>query len=138
MPADTGPIGGDLSHEFIILAETGESKIYTDKNIFNIDIEKYNFDNNSLEKMLKDYSSVYAATDDKFEKSEFDKKVDKKNQVTTKRIEWDTFFILRQILETLIFVDNQKGKKTSVKMGSYGIGVSRLVGAIIEAKYERC
>ena len=139
MPADTGPIGGDLSHEFIILAETGESKIYTDKNIFNIDIEKYNFDNNSLEKMLKDYSSVYAATDDKFEKSEFDKKVDKKNQVTTKGIEVGHIFYFGDKYSKPLncFVDNQKGKKTSVKMGSYGIGVSRLVGAIIEAKYEK-
>ena len=42
MAADTGPIGGDLSHEFIILAETGESKIYTDKNIFKIDLDNYN------------------------------------------------------------------------------------------------
>ena len=117
MPADTGPIGGDLSHEFIILAETGESKIYTDKNIFNIDIEKYNFDNSSLEKMLNDYSSVYAATDDKFEKSEFDKKVDKKNQVTTKGIEVGHIFYFGDKYSKPLncFVDNQKGKKHQLK-----------------------
>ena len=52
MAADTGPIGGDLSHEFIILADTGESKIYADKNILNINIENYNFKNSSLKKMI--------------------------------------------------------------------------------------
>ena len=57
MAADTGPIGGDLSHEFIILAETGESKIYTDKSIFEIDLNNYSFNNSTLEKMVKDYSS---------------------------------------------------------------------------------
>ena len=87
MAADTGPIGGDLSHEFIILAETGESKIYADNNIFKIDIDKYKFDNKSLEKMINDYSSVYAVTDDKFKKEEFDKKVEKQNQIVTKGIE---------------------------------------------------
>ena len=87
MAADTGPIGGDLSHEFIILAETGESKIYADNNIFKIDIDNYKFDNKSLEKMINDYSSVYAVTDDKFKKEEFDKKVEKQNQIVTKGIE---------------------------------------------------
>ncbi len=139
MAADTGPIGGDLSHEFIILADTGESKIYTDKNIFNIDINDYNFDNKSLQKMLKDYSSVYAATDDKFNKSEFDKKVSKQNQMITKGIEVGHIFYFGDKYSKPLncFVDNQAGKKNSVKMGSYGIGVSRLVGAVIEAKYEK-
>ena len=139
MAADTGPIGGDLSHEFIILAETGESKIYTDKNIFNIDIDSYDFVDDSLEKMLKDFSSVYAATDDKFEKSEFDKRVKKQNQMITKGIEVGHIFYFGDKYSKPLncFVDNQEGKKNSVKMGSYGIGVSRLVGAIIEAKYDK-
>ena len=51
MTADTGPIGGDLSHEFIILAETGESKIYADKKIFNVDLNKFKFNDDSLESM---------------------------------------------------------------------------------------
>ena len=53
MAADTGPIGGDLSHEFIILAETGESKIYADKKIFNIELKKINLTNSSLKKCEK-------------------------------------------------------------------------------------
>ena len=59
MTADTGPIGGDLSHEFIILADTGESQIYADKKILNIDLNKYNFPKN-LQKMRKEFSSIYA------------------------------------------------------------------------------
>ena len=139
MAADTGPIGGDLSHEFIILAETGESKIYTDKNIFKIDLKNYNFNNSSLEKMIKDYSSVYAVTDDKFKKTEFDKKVEKQNQMITKGIEVGHIFYFGDKYSKPLncFVDSQDGKKNAVKMGSYGIGVSRLVGAIIEAKYNK-
>ena len=77
MAADTGPIGGDLSHEFIILAETGESNVYADKNIFEINPEKYIFNSTSLEKMRKDFTSFYAATDEKFKQDIFDKKVKK-------------------------------------------------------------
>ena len=68
MAADTGPIGGELSHEFIILAETGESDIYADKNIFEIDPDKYEFNNLSLEKMREDFTKFYAVTDEKFKK----------------------------------------------------------------------
>jgi len=139
MAADTGPIGGDLSHEFVIIAETGESKIYTDKSIFKIDLNNYNFNNSSLEKMINDYSSVYAVTDDKFKKDEFDKKVAKKNQMITKGIEVGHIFYFGDKYSKPLncFVDSQDGKKNAVKMGSYGIGVSRLIGAIIEAKYEK-
>ena len=139
MTADTGPIGGDLSHEFIILAETGESKIYTDKSIFEINLDNYSFNNSSLEKMIKDYSSVYSVTDDKFKKDEFDKRVSKQNQMITKGIEVGHIFYFGDKYSKPLncFVDNQEGKKNAVKMGSYGIGVSRLVGAVIEAKYDK-
>ena len=78
MAADTGPIGGDLSHEFIILADTGESQIYADKDVFEIEIDKYNFDDKSLEKMRKDFTNIYAVTDDKFKEEEFNKRVKKR------------------------------------------------------------
>ena len=78
MAADTGPIGGDLSHEFVILAETGESKIYADKNIFEIDLNQYELKDSSLQKMREDFTNIYAVADEKFKKSEFDKKVKKK------------------------------------------------------------
>ena len=139
MAADTGPIGGDLSHEFVILAETGESKIYTDKKIFDIDLDKFKFEDSSLENMRKEFTSFYAVTDEKFNKDEFDKSVNKSNQITTKGIEVGHIFYFGDKYSKPLncFVDSQEGKKNSVKMGSYGIGVSRLVGAIIEAKYNK-
>ena len=87
MAADTGPIGGDLSHEFIILADTGESKIYADKKIFEISLKKFEFNKSSLESMRKEFSSFYAVTDEKFTKKDFDEKVSKNNQIITTGIE---------------------------------------------------
>ena len=138
MSADTGPIGGDLSHEFIILAETGESKIYCDKRIFDINIKKHNTKNESINSLIKDYESFYAATDEKFNKDEFEAKVKKENQLITKGIEVGHIFYFGDKYSKPLkcSVDLSDGKKVNVKMGSYGIGVSRLVGAIIEAKYN--
>ena len=87
MAAETGPIGGELSHEFIILADTGESNVYADKNIFEINTDKYDFSDKSLEKMRNDFSSFYAVTDEKFNKNNFELKVKKNNQIITKGIE---------------------------------------------------
>ena len=138
MAADTGPIGGDLSHEFIILAETGESKIYSDKRIFDIDVNKHVDSEDSINNLRKQYDKFYAVTDDKFDKKDFEKKVNKENQLVTKGIEVGHIFYFGDKYSKPLncFVDNQDGKKNAVKMGSYGIGVSRLVGAIIEAKYN--
>ena len=138
MSADTGPIGGDLSHEFIILAETGESKIFADKKIFEIEIDNYDFSKESLELMRSDFSKVYAATDEKYNKNEFDLKVKKSDQVITKGIEVGHIFYFGDKYSKPMncLIDTQEGKKHNVKMGSYGIGVSRLVAAIIEAKFE--
>ena len=138
MSADTGPIGGDLSHEFVILAETGESDIYADKNIFKIDINKYKFNDASLQKMREDFTKIYAVTDEKYKKEDFKKLVTKENQIITKGIEVGHIFYFSDKYSKPMncLIDDKIGKKTSVKMGSYGIGVSRLVGAIIEAKYN--
>ena len=137
MAADTGPIGGDLSHEFIILAETGESQIYADKKIFEIDLNKYKFEDKSLAQMRKDFTEIYAATDEKFDEKKFNEAVNKNNQIKTKGIEVGHIFYFSDKYSKPMncTIDDQSGKKISVKMGSYGIGVSRLVGAIIEANY---
>jgi len=137
MAADTGPIGGDLSHEFIILADTGESEIYADKKIFEIDLNKYSGAEDSLQKMRNDYANIYSVTDDKFNEKEFNKKVKKENQLKTKGIEVGHIFYFSDKYSKPMncLIDDKNGKKTSVKMGSYGIGVSRLVGAAIEANY---
>ena len=138
MAADTGPIGGDLSHEFIIFADTGESKIYADKKIFEIDLDKYNFTDDSLSQMRKDYSSFYAVTDEKFDEKKFSEIVKKDNQIKTKGIEVGHIFYFSDKYSKPMncMIDDKSGKKISVKMGSYGIGVSRLVGAAIEANYK--
>ncbi len=138
MAAETGPIGGDLSHEFIILAETGESQIYADKKIFEVDLNKYDFSDNSLQKMREDFSSIYAVTDEKYKKEDFNKKVKKENQIMTKGIEVGHIFYFSDKYSKPLncLIDAQDGKKIAVKMGSYGIGISRLVGATIEANYN--
>jgi len=138
MAADTGPIGGDLSHEFIILAETGESQIYTDKRIFEIDLSKYEFTNNSLSEMRKDFSNFYAVTDEKFDEKKFNETVKNNNQIRTKGIEVGHIFYFGDKYSKPMncTIDDKSGKKISAKMGSYGIGVSRLVGAAIEANYK--
>ena len=138
MAAETGPIGGDLSHEFVILAETGESKIYSDKRIFDLDISKHSKEHQSIKELRDKYNKFYAVTDDKFKKEDFEKNVKKENQLTTRGIEVGHIFYFGDKYSKPLncTVDLQKGEKVAVKMGSYGIGVSRLVGAIIEAKYQ--
>ena len=138
MAADTGPIGGNLSHEFIILAETGESKIFTDKRIFEVNSEGTELNKKSLNDLRKKYEEFYSVTDEKFNKEEFEKKVSDSNRIKTKGIEVGHIFYFGDKYSKPMeaSVDLPGGKKDFVKMGSYGIGVSRLVGAIIEAKYD--
>ena len=138
MEADTGPIGGDLSHEFIILAETGESKIYTDKKVFDIDINNYNSEDTSINKLREKYKEFYSVTDDKYNKEEFEKKIKQENRLITKGIEVGHIFYFGDKYSKPLkcSIDLKDGRKINVKMGSYGIGVSRLVGAIIEAKFN--
>ncbi|MDC1033599.1 proline--tRNA ligase [Candidatus Pelagibacter sp.] len=138
MAADTGPIGGNLSHEFIILADTGESKIFTDKRIFDLTSDGTDLEKLSLDSMRKEYEQFYSVTDEKFNKDEFEKKVSKENRLITKGIEVGHIFYFGDKYSKAMgaAVDLPGGKKDFVKMGSYGIGVSRLVGAIIEAKYD--
>ena len=137
MAADTGPIGGNLSHEFIILAETGESKIYTDKRIFEVNSKNTKLEKKSLTELRKEYENFYAVTDDKFNKDEFEKNVPNDYRLNTKGIEvGHIFYFGDKYSKPMNTSVDFKGKKEFVKMGSYGIGVSRLVGAIIEAKYD--
>jgi prolyl-tRNA synthetase len=138
MAADTGPIGGNLSHEFIILAETGESKIFTDKRIFELNSDGTKLEKDSLNDLRKKYEQFYSVTDEKFDKEEFENKVSEVNRLKTKGIEVGHIFYFGDKYSKPMggSVDLPGGKKDFVKMGSYGIGVSRLVGAIIEAKYD--
>ena len=137
MAADTGPIGGNLSHEFIILADTGESKIYADKRIFEVNNDNAILEKESLSKLRKEYEKFYSVTDEKFNEEEFNKNVSSENRLKTKGIEvGHIFFFGDKYSKAMNASVDFKGKKEFVKMGSYGIGVSRLVGAIIEAMYD--
>ena len=137
MAADTGPIGGNLSHEFIILADTGESKIYTDKRIFDVDSSSTLIEQISLKKLRQQFEKFYSVTDEKFNKEEFEKAVPEEFRVNTKGIEvGHIFYFGDKYSKPMNTAVDFNGKKEFVKMGSYGIGVSRLVGAIIEAKYN--
>ena len=137
MAADTGPIGGNLSHEFIILADTGESKIYTDKRIFEVNSDNIILEKDSLNQLRKRYDKFYAVTDEKIDQNEFNKNVPKEFRLNTKGIEVGHIFYFGDKYSKPMNANvDYKGKKEFVKMGSYGIGVSRLVGAIIEAMYD--
>jgi prolyl-tRNA synthetase len=137
--ADTGPIGGDLSHEFIILAETGESDIYLDKNILNETLPILSYDNsNAIAELVNKWTSFYAAADDKYDKNEYFKSVSENDRLNTKGIEVGHLFYFgnKYSLPLNANVNSQDGKIIPVEMGSYGIGVSRLVGAIIDAHHD--
>ena len=109
-----------------------------DKSIFDIVLNNYNFESKSLDKMRNDFSSFYAVTDEKFDKENFEKNVKKENQISTKGIEVGHIFYFGDKYSKPLncLVDLPEGKKATVKMGSYGIGISRLVGAIIETKFN--
>ena len=125
--AETGPIGGNLSHEFQILAKTGESTLYYDKDLEKVDPETINPDK---------LQSYYAAVDDLHDEKNCP--ISKEQLKISKGIEvGHIFYFGTKYSEKLsAFVQNNKGKKTAVHMGSYGIGISRLVGAIIEAFHD--
>ena len=137
MAADTGPIGGNLSHEFIILADTGESKIYTDKRIFEVNSDNTKVNKESLIDLRKDFEKYYAVTDEKYDKKIFEKEVPEEFRLKTKGIEvGHIFYFGDKYSQAMKASVDYQGKKEFVRMGSYGVGVSRLVGAIIEAKYN--
>ena len=97
MAADTGPIGGNLSHEFVIIANTGESKVYTDRRIFDVNNDEVALDKKSLMDLRKEYNKYYAVTDEKFNQNEFDSNVTSENKLETKGIEVGHIFYLSLI-----------------------------------------
>jgi prolyl-tRNA synthetase len=137
MRAETGPIGGDLSHEFIILAETGESAVYCDKAWLETDILAAEVDYDSdLEPAFKKWTSLYAATDDMHDAAKSPLPADQ--LVTARGIEVGHIFYFgtKYSKPMNAVVAGPNGETVPVEMGSYGIGVSRLVGAIIEASHD--
>ncbi|MGV3278189.1 proline--tRNA ligase [Rickettsiales bacterium LUAb2] len=139
MKADTGPIGGDLSHEFIILAKTGESDVYYDKEIIklydNLDQLDYNTD---LNKVFNDFTAYYAATSEMFDANDQLYINNKSKIIENKGIEVGHVFYFGTKYSSPMkaFVLDQNGQNIPVNMGSYGIGVSRLIPALIEANFD--
>ena len=139
MRADTGPIGGDLSHEFIILAETGESEVFCEKDLLSIseDANHIGFDNpKALKQFYHKWSSYYAATDEVHD--EKDCPVDQSKLVKSRGIEvGHIFFFGTKYSEPFkAYVSNADGQQVPAQMGSYGIGISRIAAAIIEASHD--
>ena len=139
MAAETGPIGGDLSHEFIILAETGESQVFCHRDLIENEIPAADTDFDAdLSPIVKAWTSLYAATDEKHDAERFDREVPKNSQVTARGIEvGHIFFFGTKYSEPMnCRVQGPDGRMMTLQMGSYGVGVSRLAGAIIEACHD--
>ncbi|MDH3738999.1 MAG: proline--tRNA ligase [Alphaproteobacteria bacterium] len=137
MAADTGPIGGDLSHEFIILADTGESEVFCDKALLDLDAPGTDVDFGAdLQPVVDRWTSYYAATDEKHDAANCPVSAD--DLVTARGIEvGHIFYFGTKYSEPLgAVVQGPDGNQITLEMGSYGIGVSRLVGAIIEASHD--
>ena len=139
MAADTGPIGGDMSHEFIILAETGESEVFCHKDLVEMDAPGDDIDYQSdLSAIIQERTSLYAATDEKHDAATFEKEVPEDRRLTARGIEVGHIFYFgtKYSQSMKAEVTGPDGNLLPVEMGSYGIGVSRLMGAIIEAGHD--
>ena len=138
MKADTGPIGGDLSHEFIILADTGESEVYVDQQLLNFEglLSNINYDDDLQEEVSR-FTSLYAATKEKHDVSNFDN--ENNNLIKTRGIEVGHIFHFGQkySLPMKATISDRMGENIPVFMGSYGVGLSRLVAAVIEANHDQ-
>jgi prolyl-tRNA synthetase len=140
MVAETGPIGGNLSHEFIILADTGESEVFCHRDYLDMPVpsESVNFDDpGSLQTIVDRWTTLYAATSDKHEPAAFAVLATDK-QVSARGIEvGHIFYFGTKYSEPMkALVMGPDGREQPVQMGSYGIGPSRLVAAIIEASHD--
>ncbi len=139
MAAETGPIGGDLSHEFVILAETGESRVFCHADMLEMRTPPADTDfSQDLKPIIEQWTRSYAATDDKHEPGRFEREVPADKRVTARGIEiGHIFFFGTKYSEPMgCRVQGPDGNLVAVQMGSYGIGVSRLPAAIIEASHD--
>lgn len=139
MQADSGAIGGDLSHEFIVLAETGESEVYCHRDLIELDVLGEVIDYAAdLEPVIARWTDAYAATDDKHDVARFEAEVPEDHRIATRGIEVGHIFYFGTKYSKSMgaSVTGPEGEEIFPEMGSYGIGVSRLVGAIIEASHD--
>ena len=140
MKADTGPIGGDMSHEFLMLADTGESEVFCHSDFQDMQVPSAGIDygdDDAMAKIVTQWTTPYAATDEMHDEGEW-AKVDAKAQISARGIEVGHIFYFgtKYSDEMNAKVMGPDGKEVAVHMGSYGIGPSRLVAAVIEASHD--
>ncbi|MDC3348454.1 proline--tRNA ligase, partial [Paracoccaceae bacterium] len=140
MRADGGPIGGDYTHEFLVLAETGESEVFYDSAVTDLSFGDRDIDYNDKAQcgaILEEFTSKYARTDETHEEALFNE-IPEERRMTARGIEVGQIFYFGTKYSDALgaTVTDGEGNKTAVHMGSHGIGVSRLIGAIIEASHD--
>ena len=140
MRADSGPIGGDDTHEFLVLAETGESEVFYDSAITDLKIGDRVVDYDSREdcaSILKEWTTPYARTDETHDEALF-AQIPHERQRKSRGIEVGQIFYFGTKYSDAMgaTVATESGERVPVHMGSHGIGVSRLIGAIIEASHD--
>jgi prolyl-tRNA synthetase len=139
MRADTGPIGGDLSHEWIVLADTGESQVFCDRRLLDKSIPGADTDfRGDLNPIFNDWTSLYAATEEMVDMAEYEAAVPEEHRVSARGIEVGHIFYFGTKYSDPMkaTVTGPDGKEITVHMGSYGIGPTRLVPALIEAFHD--
>jgi prolyl-tRNA synthetase len=139
MRAETGPIGGDLSHEFIVLADTGESGVYCDSDVLKLPVPGEDVDyGGDLTPIIKQWTELYAATEDVHDAAKFEGEVPEARRLHTRGIEVGQIFYFgtkySEAMKALVM--GPDGTEHPIHGGSYGVGVSRLLGAIIEAFHD--
>jgi prolyl-tRNA synthetase len=137
MRADSGTIGGDLSHEFQILADTGESEVFCDRRWLDADILAAEVDyRGDLEPFFQRWTALYAATDEMHDPARCP--LPPEELVTARGIEVGHIFYFGDKYSRPMgaVVAGPDGEPAALEMGCYGIGVSRLVGALIEANHD--
>ncbi len=139
MRAETGPIGGDLSHEFIVLADTGESGVFVDRDVLALPIPPTDTDyEGDLSSIVEQWTSLYAATEDVHDQARFEAETPADRRVSTRGIEVGQVFFFgdKYTRPMKAMIAGPDGTERPAQCGSYGVGVSRLVGAIIEASHD--
>jgi prolyl-tRNA synthetase len=139
MRAETGPIGGDLSHEFLVLAQTGESAVFCDRTVLELPVPGADVDYGSdLTALVEAWTAPYAATEDVHDAARFERDVPAERQLLARGIEVGQIFYFgtKYSVPMKATVRGADGVERPIHGGCYGVGVSRLIGAVIEASHD--